>query len=100
MYAIIQTGGKQYRVSPGDVIQVENLAGEKGATVEFPVLALAQDNETLQAGKSVKAKCRATILRNGRAKKVIVFKFKRKKQHKKTAGHRQGFTAVKIGEIG
>ena len=99
MYAIIQTGGKQYRVSPGDVIRVENLGGEKGATVDFPVLAVAQDNETLQAGKGVKARASATILNQGREKKVIVFKFKRKKQHKKTAGHRQGFTTVKIGEI-
>lgn len=99
MYAIIKTGGKQYRVSPGDVIRVETLKGEKGGTVEFPVLAVAGDNEPLKAGKSAAGKCSAVIVGNGRSPKVIVFKFKEKKQYKRTAGHRQNYTTVKIEKI-
>jgi large subunit ribosomal protein L21 len=98
MYAIIKTGGKQYRVSPGDVLRVEKLAGATGSTVEFPALAVAVDGEVLRAGNSV-GKVSATIVREARAKKVIVFKIKRKKQYKRTSGHRQSFTSVKIGEI-
>lgn len=99
MYAIIKTGGKQYKVSPGDVIRVEKLTGEKGAVVEFPALAVAAENEALRTGKEPVAHVSATILDQGRAKKIIVFKFKRKKQYKRTSGHRQSFTAVKIDEI-
>ncbi len=99
MYAIIKTGGKQYKVSPGDVLRVEKLAGEKGAAVEFPALAVAAENEALRTGKEPVASVSATILDQGRAKKIIVFKFKRKKQYKRTSGHRQSYTAVKIGEI-
>ncbi len=98
MYAIIKTGGKQYRVSPGDVLHVEKLKGAAGSAVEFPALAVAPDGEKLRAGKSA-GKVSATIMREAREKKVIVFKFKRKKQYKRTNGHRQAFTAVKIGEI-
>ncbi len=98
MYAIIKTGGKQYRVSPGDVIRVENIPGESGAAVQFPALAVAADGQALVAGNNA-GTVSGTILNNGRSKKVIVFKFKRKKQYKRQAGHRQGFTAVKIGEI-
>jgi large subunit ribosomal protein L21 len=99
MYAIIKTGGKQYRVSPGDVIRVETLEGENGGTVEFPVLAVAGDNEPLKAGKSAAGKVSATIVGQGRSPKVIVFKFKEKKQYKRTAGHRQNYTTVKIEKI-
>jgi large subunit ribosomal protein L21 len=98
MYAIIKTGGKQYRVSPGDVIRVETLEGEKGSTVEFPVLAVAADGEALRTGSGA-GKVSGTIVNNGREKKVIIFKMKRKKQYKRKNGHRQNFTAVKIGEI-
>ena len=99
MYAIIRTGGKQYKVSPGDVIRVEKLAGEKGAVVEFPALAVTAENEALRADKGPVARVSATILDQGRAKKIIVFKFKRKKQYKRTSGHRQSFTAVMIDQI-
>jgi len=99
MYAIIKTGGKQYRVSPGDVLRVETLEGENGGTVEFPVLAMAGDNEPLKAGKNVSGKCSAVIVGQGRSPKVIVFKFKEKKQYKRTAGHRQNYTTVKIEKI-
>ena len=95
MHAIIETGGKQYRVAPGDVIRVEKLPGEVGSEVELPVKASFRDGGDLVAGGTLKA----TILGNDRGDKVIVFKFKRKKQYKKTIGHRQSFTEVKVGDI-
>ena len=95
MHAIIETGGKQYRVTPGDVIRVEKLPGEVGAEIELPAKAAFGDAGELVSASAVKA----TIVGNGRGDKVIVFKFKRKKQYKKTIGHRQSYTAVKVGEI-
>ena len=95
MHAIIETGGKQYRVAPGDVIRVEKLAGETGAEIELPVKAAFSDGGELMAGSRMKA----TIVGDGRGNKIIVFKFKAKKQYKKTIGHRQAFTEVKVGEI-
>ena len=95
MHAIIETGGKQYRVAPGDVIRVEKLAGDVGAEIDLPVkLAFTDEGELAKA-----ATVKATITGNGRGDKIIVFKFKRKKQYKKTIGHRQSFTEVKVGEI-
>ena len=94
MHAIIETGGKQYRVAPGDVIRVEKLAGDVGSEVELPVKAAFKDG-----GALVTATVKGTILGNGRGEKVLVFKFKRKKQYKKTIGHRQSFTEVKVGDI-
>jgi large subunit ribosomal protein L21 len=101
MYAVIETGGKQYRVTPGDTLRVETLAGEAGATVEFDkVLAVGTDSGELMTGAAVaSAKVKASIARHGRGEKIIVFKFKRKKQYKRTLGHRQNLTEVKIEEI-
>jgi len=101
MYAVIETGGKQYRVSPGDSIVIETLAGEVGSAVEFDkVLAVGTDSGELLAGAdAASAKVTASIVEHDRAKKIIVFKFKRKKQYKKTIGHRQNRTAVTIAEI-
>ncbi len=98
MYAIVETGGKQYRVSPGEVLRVEKLTGEVGSEIELPALAVFQDGGELLLG-SAAGKVKGTIVGNGRAKKIIVFKFKRKKQYKRTQGHRQDFTEVKVGEI-
>lgn len=95
MQAIIETGGKQYVVAPGDVIRVERLPGEIGSEVELPVKAAFRDGGELVPGGTVKA----TIVGNGRGDKVVVFKFKRKKQYKRTIGHRQGFTEVKVAEV-
>ena len=96
MHAIIETGGKQYRVAPGDVIRVEKLAGEVGSEVEFPAKAAFQDSgEMVHSNATVKA----TIMGTDRAPKILVFKFKRKKQYKKTIGHRQSYTELKVGEI-
>jgi large subunit ribosomal protein L21 len=100
MYAIVETGGKQYRVTPGDVIRVEKLEGEAGSEVELRPKAIFNDEGGLVAGADLgDARVKATIVGNGRSKKVLVFKFKRKKQYKKTIGHRQDFTEVKVGEI-
>jgi len=95
MHAIIETGGKQYRVAPGDVIRVEKLAGEAGAEIDLPIKAAFNDSGELISGASVKG----TITGEGRGDKVIVFKFKRKKQYKKTIGHRQSYTQLKVGDI-
>jgi large subunit ribosomal protein L21 len=96
MLAIVESGGKQYRVVPGDVIQVEKLPGEIGAEVELAVKAAFQDGGEMAAGI---ASVKGTIVEQDRSAKIVVFKFKRKKQYKKTIGHRQAFTAVKVGDI-
>ena len=95
MHAIIETGGKQYRVAPGDVIRVEKLAGDVGSEIELPVKLAFEDSGEPVSGAALKA----TIVGNGRGDKVLVFKFKRKKQYKRTIGHRQSFTEVKVGDI-
>ena len=96
MHAIIETGGKQYRVAPGDVIRVEKLAGDVGSEIELPVKATFKDGALVHGARQ---SVTATILDSDRSPKIIVFKFKHKKQYKKTIGHRQSFTEVKIGEI-
>lgn len=98
MYAVIVTGGKQYRVSEGDVLDVEKLAGNVGDKVEFPVLMTA-DGEVVTAGSDVKAVAVAEIVANVRAKKIVVFKYKAKKNERKKNGHRQSYTRVKIVKI-
>ena len=100
MYAVIETGGKQYRVQPGQTVDVETLAGEVGAAVELgKVLAVSQDDKMITGDALKAAKVTGTIAGHGRGDKIIVFKFKRKKQYKRTIGHRQNFTRVKIEEI-
>ena len=101
MYAVIESGGKQYRVVPGDVIRVETLTAKVGDVGDFGrVLAISQDDGKLIVGKAAAgAKVEAKIIGNGRAKKILVFHFKRKKQYKKTQGHRQNFTEVKVERI-
>ncbi len=101
MYAVIETGGKQYRVAPGDVIKIETISGEVGSTVEFDrVLAVMNDSNELRSGSDLGGvKVTGTIGASGRGDKIIVFKFKRKKQYKRTIGHRQNFTTVTVNEI-
>ncbi|MCI4458244.1 MAG: 50S ribosomal protein L21 [Thermocrinis sp.] len=96
MYAIIETGGKQYMVSPGDKLKVEKLNLNEGALVEFkPVLVKKENGEVvLQKGKVI-----AEVLRHGKHKKVIVFKFRAKKNYKRWKGHRQPYTEIIIKEI-
>jgi len=100
MHAIIQTGGKQYRVAAGDVIRVEKLPFDVGSTLEFPnVLAIFKDGEMLTESQLGAAKVIATITGNNRAKKITVFKFARNKQYRRTIGHRQHYTELKVNEI-
>ena len=101
MYAVIETGGKQYRVSPGDTIEVEKIKGEPGAEVILGrVLAVStDDNQMLSGPGAAGATVRGTIAGNDRDDKVIVFKFKRKKQYKRTIGHRQSLTEVRVEGI-
>jgi large subunit ribosomal protein L21 len=100
MYAVLETGGKQYRVAVGDTIRVETLPGEVGAAVELnEVKAVVDDGAISVASQAASARIKATITGHGRGDKVIVFKFKRKKQYKKTIGHRQNYTAITIDEI-
>ena len=99
MYAVIETGGKQYKVSEGDTIKVEKLNVEAGDTVKFDeVLAIGGDK--LLVGDDVKsASVSATVVENGKGKKVIVYRYKRKSGYHKKNGHRQAYTMVKIDSI-
>ena len=98
MYAVIRTGGKQYRVSPGDLVNVESLAATDDGKVEFAdVLGFSGESGSLVKPQS--AKVLGTVVRQGRDNKILVFHFKRKKQYKKLQGHRQNFTQVRISEI-
>ena len=99
MYAIIATGGKQYKVSEGDVIKVEKIDAEAGNTVTFDQVIAVSDN-TLKGGADVaNATVTATVMEQGRGKKVIVYKYKRKTGYHKKNGHRQAYTQVKIEKI-
>mgnify|MGYP000033010833 FL=1 len=98
MYAVIVTGGKQYKVSEGDVIEVEKLAGEAGAAVEFEAI-MTVDGDVVKTGKEVSAKVSGEIVKQGKTKKVVVFKYKAKKNERVKNGHRQAFTKVKITKI-
>jgi large subunit ribosomal protein L21 len=101
MYAVIRTGGKQYRVAPGDVLRVEKLAQEDGNLEFTEVLAASvdADGNGSSLARPGSAKVLATVVNEGRAKKVLVFHFKRKKQYKKLQGHRQSYTQIRINEI-
>ena len=101
MYAIIVTGGKQYKVEVGTEIEVEKLDSEIGTNVDFDVLMMA-DGDTVKIGTPVLAgvKAQAEVLEHGKGKKVIVFKYTPKKDYRKKQGHRQPYTKVKILSIG
>ncbi len=101
MYAIIRTGGKQYQVSAGDTVRVEKIEGNVGETIELSDVLMIVDGEDVKIGKPVinGAKVVATIAEQGKAKKVIVFKKKRRKGYRVTRGHRQFFTALTVETI-
>ena len=101
MYAIIKTGGKQYKVSEGDLVRVEKLPYEVGESVDFnEVLLVADDNDVKVGVPTVEnAKVSATVEDQNKAKKVVVFKYKPKKMYRKKQGHRQPYTLVKIDSI-
>ncbi len=99
MYAIIATGGKQYKVSEGDVIKVEKLDVEVGNTVTFDRVIAISDGALKVGEDAAKASVTGTVLAQGRGKKVIVYKYKRKTGYHKKNGHRQAYTQVKIDQI-
>jgi len=98
MYAVIRAGGKQYRVAPGDVIEIEKLPQAGGAKVQFDEVLAVSGSEG-ELGKPSKAFVTGQVVEHGRGDKVLVFHYKRKKQYKKLNGHRQPYTAVKITGI-
>jgi len=102
MYAVIRTGGKQYRVAPGDVIAVEKLAGEKGEAVTFGDVLMLGDDKTQTVGSPTIAGAAvvAEVVDQTRGDKITVFKFKRRKGYRRTKGHRQDLTVVRITDVG
>ncbi|MBQ1489608.1 MAG: 50S ribosomal protein L21 [Eubacterium sp.] len=102
MYAVIETGGKQYRVQAGDVVTVEKLGAEVGESVEFDKVLVLSDDEGLKVGAPYVegAKVTAEVVETGKAKKVVIFKYKSKKDYRKKQGHRQPFTTVEIKDLG
>jgi large subunit ribosomal protein L21 len=101
MYAVIQTGGKQYRVAPGDIIRIERVKGDVGEQVKFgKVLAVSNDDKkVLAGGDASKASVTGKIVEQGRAKKLTVLKFKKTNQYMIQRGHRQNYTAVQVSDI-
>ena len=100
MYAIIATGGKQYKVAEGDVLCVEKLGVEAGETVTFDQVLAVRDDDRLRVGEeAASATVTASVVENGKARKVIVYKYKRKSGYHKKNGHRQQYTRVKIESI-
>ena len=101
MYAIIQTGGKQYKVSEGDVVYIEKLEAEEGASVKFEEVLAVGEGAELKCGAPFVAGAEVTakVLKNGKAKKVLIFKYKPKKGYRRRQGHRQPYTKVQIEKI-
>lgn len=98
MYAVIRAGGKQYRVAPGDVVKMEKLPAADGDSIEFnDVLAISNSEGSIGPGQG--AVVSGQVLEGGKADKILVFHFKRKKQYKKLQGHRQAYTEVRINSI-
>ena len=101
MYAVVATGGKQYKVQEGEILRVEKLAGDIGAEVAFDQVLMLSDGETVKIGQPVLegVQVKGHILEQGKNKKILVFKYKRRKRYRRKQGHRQMFTAVKIDAI-
>ena len=101
MYAVIETGGKQHRVTEGELIRVEKIEADTGSTIDFDRVLMVGEGETVKVGTPVVdgAKVSAEVVQHGRGDKVTILKFKRRKHHMKRQGHRQWFTEVKITGI-
>ena len=101
MYAVIRSGGKQYRVSPGQIVKVEKLPVEAGQEVKFAEVLLVSDGEKTHAGVPLLANALVTaeVVEHGRGRKIKIIKLKRRKHHLKHQGHRQHYTAVKVTDI-
>ena len=100
MFAILQSGGKQYRVSEGDVLRLESLVAEPGEVVVFPVMMLAGDQVEVGTPLVPGASVKAEVLEHGRGDKIHVYKYKAKVNYRRKIGHRQPYTEVRITEIG
>ncbi len=101
MYAVVATGGKQYKVQEGEVLRVEKLDGEVGASVSFDQVLMLSDGENVQVGSPILDSVAVSghIVEQGKAKKIIVFKYKRRKRSRRKRGHRQQYTAIRIDQI-
>ncbi len=101
MYAVIQTGGKQYRVAEGETLRVEKLTASPGDKLSFDTLLFADDGGNVRVGQPAVpgVKVQAEVVEQGRGKKIIIFKYKRRKSYRRKQGHRQPFTALKITSI-
>jgi len=101
MYAVISSGGKQYKVQEGEILRVEKITGEVGAPVSFDEVLLFSDGKSVNVGSPLldKVSVQGHIIEQDKAKKVLVFKYKRRKRFRRKQGHRQPFTAVKIDAI-
>ena len=101
MYAVVATGGKQYKVTEGDVLRIEKISGNVGDTVTLDRVLMLADGDSLSFGKPTvqNAAVQARIVEQGRSKKILVFKYKRRKRYRLKKGHRQSYTAVQIDSI-
>ncbi len=101
MYAVIKTGGKQYRVTPGEKLKVEKLVGDVGSDVVIDQVLMVADGDNVTVGAPVVAgaSVKATVVSHGRHDKVMIFKFRRRKHYRKTQGHRQDYTEIQIQQI-
>ena len=101
MYAVVKTGGKQYRVQSGESVRVESLPAEVGAAVSFDEVLMVGEGESVRVGTPfiAGAKVSATVVAHGRGEKVHIFKMRRRKHFQKSQGHRQGYTEVRIDDI-
>lgn len=101
MYAIVKAGGKQYRVQPGDVVRLEALEGDVGSTIKFGEVLLLGGDSGIRVGspRVESASVEGTVVEQGRGPKIRVFKYKKRKHYRRTRGHRQSFTAVRIDKV-
>jgi large subunit ribosomal protein L21 len=101
MYAVVSTGGKQYRVQKGETLRVEKIPGEVGSKVTLDKVLMLADGENIRVGQPLleKATVQASIVEQDKAKKILVFKYKRRKRYRRKKGHRQPFTAIRIDGI-
>ncbi|OGO05024.1 MAG: 50S ribosomal protein L21 [Chloroflexi bacterium RBG_13_56_8] len=101
MYAIVETGGKQYKVSVGETVEVERLDVEPGETVDLPRVLMVGDGDDVRVGRPIleDAKVSATVLKHGRGPKLTIFKYRAKQRYRRKGGHRQDYTCLRIDEI-
>lgn len=101
MYAIVKTGGKQYKIHEGDIIRVEKIPGSVGNPISFDKVLMFSDGENVSIGKPAldNVTIKGRIVEQGKNKKIIVFKYKRRKRYRRKQGHRQEYTAIKIDQI-